>query len=47
LKLGKGLMDHRRFHDLLKGILVLELRIRVIFGMEMVDAANLGEIFEF
>ena len=44
LELGEGLMEHTRLEHLLQGVLILELRVRVLLGVFMVDTADLSEI---
>jgi len=38
-------MNHWRFEDLLKGVDVLELRVGVLSGVKMVNAANFRKVF--
>ncbi|KAB8670408.1 hypothetical protein FH972_026321 [Carpinus fangiana] len=45
LQLGEGLEDGGRVHDLLVGVLLLELRVGVALGVLVVDARNLGKVF--
>lgn len=46
LKLGERLKDHGRLRDLLAGVDLLELGVRVVGGVSVVDAGNLGEVIE-
>jgi hypothetical protein len=46
LELCEGLVDHGGLHDLVEGVFVLELRVRVVLGVGMVDTTNFGEVFE-
>ena len=38
-------MNHCRFEDLLKGVDILELRVGVLSGVKMVNAANFRKVF--
>lgn len=44
LKLGKGLEDHWRVHDLLKGVFLLELRVWVALAVLVVDTRDLSKV---
>jgi hypothetical protein len=45
LELGKGLVDHRGLHDLLKGVFILELGVGVALGVFVVDTSDLAKVF--
>ena len=47
LQLGERLVDHRRFHDLLERVDVLELRVGVALRVLVVDTCDFGEVFGF